>query len=225
MSVTVMRHICFIECPYHKSIPPTGKLAMPNFPHYQKKKPAIKLNPMNFFTINITSNKRPSCFYIQLIHLPQNSRHLGENNGSIRLTEGTVVQTRLLAPWKLLRLGCSVQGRSVFGNRFGFAFRLSGARFEKPVSLVLISLRKTRNCNCDVQFLLVHFVHGLSRKLEIRHFLESCWWWFRAHFPEILNAMLVAREGRWFSVSISSKRVYIYMSLLHCKHFYTCFKI
>lgn len=76
MSVTVMRHICFIECPYHKSIPPTGKLAMPNFPHYQKKKPAIKLNPMNFFTINITSNKRQSCFYIQLIHLPQNSSTL-----------------------------------------------------------------------------------------------------------------------------------------------------
>ena len=120
----------------------------------------------------------------------------------------------------------SVQVTGVFsGSRFGFAFRLSGARFEKPVSLVLITLRKTRNCNCDVQFLLVHFVHGLSRKLEIRHFLESCWWWFRAHFPEILNAMLVAREGRWFSVSISSKRVYIYMSLLHCKHFYTCFKI
>ena len=173
MSVTVMRHICFIECPYHKSIPPTGKLAMPNFPHYQKKKPAIKLNPMNFFTINITSNKRPSCFYIQLIHLPQNSRHLGEDNGSIRLTEGTVVQTRLLAPWKLLRLGFTrfgkppafqvtrkpVQVTGVFsGSRFGFAFRLSGARFEKPVSLVLISLRKTRNCNCDVQFLLVGFL-------------------------------------------------------------------
>lgn len=141
MSVTVMRHICFIECPYHKSIPPTGKLAMPNFPHYQKKKTRNKTEPNELSTINITSNKRPSCFYIQLIHLPQNSRHLGENNGSIRLTEGTVVQTRLLALWKLLRLGFTRFGkppafqvtrkvrsgdRSVFGKPF--RFRLSAFR-------------------------------------------------------------------------------------------------
>lgn len=113
-----------------------------------------------------------------------------------------------------------VFSEAVSVSPFGFPGRVSKNLFH-----CFDYKRKTRNCNCDVQFLLVHFVHGLSRKLEIRHFLESCWWWFRAHFPEILNAMLVAREGRWFSVSISSKRVYIYMSLLHCKHFYTCFKI
>lgn len=39
---------------------------------------------------------------------------------------------------------------------------------------------------------------GLSQKLEILHFLESCWWWFRVHFPEILNAMLVARRAGGF---------------------------
>ena len=202
MSVTVMRHICFIECPYHKSIPPTGKLAMPNFPHYQKKKPAIKLNPMNCPPSTLLpTNVHPVSIY---------------NSSTFPKISSTLEKIMAASDWRkeLLckhdswhRGSCcgldvpespfSVTG-VFFGKPFRFsAFRLSGARFEKPVSLVLISLRKTRNCNCDVQFLLVGFLcMGFHGKLEIRHFLESCWWWFRAHFPEILNAMLVAREGR-----------------------------
>jgi len=90
MSVTVMRHICFIECPYllnenghDKSIPPTGKLAMLNFPPLQKKKHAIKLNPMNcppptllptnVHPVSIIYNSSQNTFVaiFIIIHLPQ----------------------------------------------------------------------------------------------------------------------------------------------------------
>ena len=86
-----------------------------------------------------------------------------------------------------------VQVEGVFGSRFRFAFQFRAV--SVPVSLFHYK-RKTRNC--DVQFLLVHFVHGPFTKTGNPSFSGSCWWSFRVHFPEILNAMLVARRASGF---------------------------
>ena len=151
MSVTVMRHICFIECPYHKSTPPTGKLAMPNFPHYQNKKTRNKTEPKT------TVHHQHYFQQTSILQLSSSSTfpkpwHLGEDNGSIRLTEGTVVQTRLLAPWKLLFSVSGftrpfrwtrkpVQVKVCFRKPFRFRLPVPG-RFRKTCFIFLITKGK-----------------------------------------------------------------------------------
>ena len=217
MSVTVMRHICFIECPYHKSTPPTGKLAMPNFPHYQNKKTRNKTEPKT------TVHHQHYFQQTSILQLSSSSTfpkpwHLGEDNGSIRLTEGTVVQTRLLAPWKLL---FSVSGftrpfrwpespfrwRCVFGSRFGFAFQFRGG-FEKPVSFFWL---QKENEELWSQVRLIHFVYGPPKKTGNPSFSGKLLVVITGSVSGNLKRHVSCQEGRWFSVSISSKRVYIYM--------------
>lgn len=140
------------------------------------------------------------------------------------------MQTRLL-PWKLLlgitrfgKPGLSgdpkVQVEGVFGSRFRFAFQFRAV--SVPVSLFHY---KRKTGNCDVQFLLVHFVHGPFTKTGNPSFSGKLLVVIPGSFSGNLKRHVSCQEGRWFSVSISSKHVYIYMFLLHCKHVYTCFEI
>lgn len=113
-------------------------------------------------------------------------------------------------------------GKEFSGSRFGFAFPVPG-RFRKTCFIVLITKGKQGIVRFRSFWFI--FVHGPLTKTGNPSFSGKLLVVIPGSFSGNLKRHVSCQEGRWFSVSISSKRVYIYMFLLHCKHFCTCSKI